>query len=131
MQNEFVTVQHCGSSPEAYLAKQALESEGIDCIIRNENLHGLGQASQSIELQVALKNAERAKAILEPLRSGAKVHLDNGELISCPECGSKSTILIRKPPSKFFPRLFSIFIHDITRAKFRCSSCGNEFDVRW
>jgi hypothetical protein len=57
MGNELITIQHCTSLPDAYLLKQALESKGIEIGILNENLHGLGQAGQSIELKVAMVDA--------------------------------------------------------------------------
>jgi len=131
VETKLITVLHCNSLPEAYLAKQALELEGIGCLILNEHLTGPAQASQSIELQVSPADAERAKNILKMLNAGAKESRDKDEAISCPECGSNSILPVWKPPSTFLGRISGLFKHDITHATFKCSNCGNEFDVKW
>ena len=66
--NNFVTVATFTSSPEANLAKQRLEAEGVRCLLLNESTVNvawhLSVAVGWIQLQVAQENVDLAKSIL-------------------------------------------------------------------
>lgn len=68
MGNNFVTVATFTSSPEANLAKQRLEAEGVRCFLLNESTVNvawhLSVAVGWIQLQVAEENVDFAKSIL-------------------------------------------------------------------
>nr|WP_228048882.1 DUF2007 domain-containing protein [Nodularia sp. LEGE 04288] len=68
MGNNFVTVATFTSSPEANLAKQRLEAEGVRCFLLNESTVNvawhLSVAVGWIKLQVAEENVDFAKSIL-------------------------------------------------------------------
>ncbi|MEA5582548.1 hypothetical protein VB620_14510 [Nodularia harveyana UHCC-0300] len=68
MVKNFVTVATFTNSPEANLAKQRLESEGVKCLLQNESTVNaawhLSVAVGWIQLQVAQENIDLAKSIL-------------------------------------------------------------------
>ncbi|HYW22368.1 MAG TPA: hypothetical protein VE956_24275 [Nodularia sp. (in: cyanobacteria)] len=68
MVNNFVTVATFTSSPEANLAKQRLEAEGVRCLLLNESTLNvawhLSVAVGWIQLQVLKENVDLAKSIL-------------------------------------------------------------------
>jgi hypothetical protein len=68
MVNDFVTVATFTNSPEANLAKQRLEAEGVRCLLLNESTVNvawhLSVAVGWIQLQVAQEDVDVAKSIL-------------------------------------------------------------------
>ncbi|WP_414552330.1 hypothetical protein [Anabaena sp. CCY 0017] len=68
MVNSFVTVATFTNSPEANLAKQRLEAEGVKCLLLNESTVNvawhLSVAVGWIQLQVPEVNVDLAKSIL-------------------------------------------------------------------
>ncbi|WP_414529567.1 hypothetical protein [Nodularia chucula] len=68
MVNNFLTVATFTNAPEANLAKQRLEAEGISCLLLNESTVNvawhLSVAVGWIKLQVAQENVDFAKSIL-------------------------------------------------------------------
>lgn len=68
MVNDFVTVATFTNSPEANLAKQRLEAEGVRCLLLNESTVNvawhLSVAVGWIQLQVPHKDVDVAKSIL-------------------------------------------------------------------
>lgn len=65
-----VTLTTCADSFEAHLLKGALASEGIECILTNENMNQIyaGQLSLSIGVLVLEKDLEEAQKILQEIR---------------------------------------------------------------
>ncbi len=66
--NTFVTIKSFLTTAEAHIIKGQLESEGIDCYLKNEsivNTHAVfSDAFGQIDLQVKSEDAERAKEII-------------------------------------------------------------------
>jgi len=66
----FVTVATFGNAPEAHMARSRLESEGITAFVMDElapTAWGLPNALDGVRLQVAEKDAVRARALLVDL----------------------------------------------------------------
>lgn len=63
-----ITVASYANPTEAYIAKGLLESEGIHCVLKNENLPQTLPVG-SVELMVNDEDADRAQSILEDFES--------------------------------------------------------------
>ena len=66
MNERFVTIAGFGDLLEAELARDKLESEGLNCLLLEDATQNLyGYASGAIKLQVRQSDMERAQQILE------------------------------------------------------------------
>ena len=119
------------SEIEAYLSKQALAKDGIHAVLPDEYARLHGDSPAAMQLWVRAQDSQRARELLAQSSEGVEARLAKGELIPCPECGSQSTEVIWRPPTRYFAWLFYTLFRDMTRAKLRCNSCGNEWDTRW
>ena len=78
--DEFVTVHEFFESGEALLAKGALESAGVECLMVNENGSRMYGGVLSVQLQVHRKDVADALEILgSPDESGADERMNDGE----------------------------------------------------
>jgi hypothetical protein len=114
----------------AQIARLKIESEGIPCVLLNENIIATdwlyGNAVGGIQLQVPDRDAARAAAIL-----GQKIPVaeDEEERVKCPSCGSGRT----EPSSRFFAFLSILFLGaplPFFSRRWRCRDCGRLFDPR-
>jgi hypothetical protein len=62
---DLVTVAAYNLSPEAHLAKNLLEAEGIPAFLEEETASDMLHLTSELKLQVAAEHAEQARAILE------------------------------------------------------------------
>jgi hypothetical protein len=62
---DLVTVAAYDLNPEAHLAKNLLEAEGIPAFLDAEVASDVFHLTSEVKLQVAAENAEQARAILE------------------------------------------------------------------
>jgi hypothetical protein len=82
---DFITVATFGNAPEAHMARSRLEAEGIHGYLMNEMsataIWGLMNAPDGVQLQVAEKDADRARDVLAELRpaDGAKPEGEKSE----------------------------------------------------
>ena len=67
---DLVTVAAFDLNPEAHLAKNLLEAEGIPAFLDGETTSDMLHLTSEVKLLVAAENAEQARAILE----AAKAH---------------------------------------------------------
>lgn len=124
---------------DAHLLKIKLESEGIPCLLVDENTVSLdpllSHAIGGIKLKVAEKDAERAQEILNALE--ARPYSDeNDEAIHCPKCASTS-LHAGFRSMKGYKGILSAFISFLLmvfplyfKRVYRCRQCGTEFQVR-
>ena len=78
--DEFVTVREFFESGEALLAKGALESAGVECLMVNENGSRMYGGVLSVQLQVHRKDVADALKILDsPEEDDADEGVDGGE----------------------------------------------------
>lgn len=91
---DLVTVRQFRDLPEALLAKGSLESAGIECFLRDDNLVRLDWFISNfiggIKLCVRTQDAATARQLLdEPILEGLYVHgVGLYEQPRCPKCGS-------------------------------------------
>ena len=113
--DELVTIATFRTLGEAHVAKGALESEGVECVLTDENIAGIySPAIGGIRLQVPADDKDRALEILpadEP--TPADEPLPDQKV--CPKCGSTGIHFVEK-------KLFSL---DPTHRA--CDQCG----ARW
>jgi hypothetical protein len=81
-EGNFVTVATFGSPPEAHMVRSRLEAEGISAVVMNEltgALFGTLLSPSNVLLQVAEKDADRARALLAEIPRLASESLDEEE----------------------------------------------------
>lgn len=76
---DFVTVREFLEPGEAMLARGALESAGVECLLINENASRIYSGALSTQLQVHRKDVPDALEILESPEDGSGERVDDGE----------------------------------------------------
>jgi len=125
--NSFITIEVYDKVPLAQVAVLALEEEGIQCLLQNETIISLdwfmSNAVGGVQLQVAAKDAEAAKRILDEIRESKKLReestkdiwvafycesckkpiafsgLSLGRVETCPKCGKHIDVPHSSDPS--------------------------------
>ena len=131
------TIRTFDSPIAAHLAKTKLLSEGITCVLQDENIVSINPLLNpmigGIKLQVNAADARRASAILdlvdiEPIRD------DEGEIIRCPRCRSKYIIngfrtakTWKATVVTFLAYLVGIY-PPYTDNVYKCEDCDHEFN---
>jgi hypothetical protein len=131
MESEFVEIASYSVPAEAYLAKQSLATQGIHAVLPDEFVKTRGGRRSGLTLLVLPKDEVRAKEILSQLNEGVESRLAKGDSMPCLDCGGKATQVIWQPPTNRLAWFFTSLTHDMSRARLRCLSCGNEWDARW
>ena len=75
---EFVTVREFLEPGEALLARGALESAGVECLVLNENASRIYSGALSMQLQVHKKDEADALKILDSPNDESDQELDEG-----------------------------------------------------
>lgn len=132
---KFVTVKESHYLADLTVLKSRLESEGIECRLKNELTTQVMNHIPSfmVELQVPESDVERVREIL----------IETGELsdsktkLVCPACGSekiKLKLSWKKRVQVFFAAISAAFFMGnlplnkvFKNARYRCSDCCNEF----
>lgn len=126
---QFVRLTTVENSFEANFLKEDLESEGIVCILTNENVttlipHMNGILGSGIQVLVAETDLAKANEILAKRATG---------IVKCPNCES-TNIHFGLGTKNRFKRIVSIFISTVTAMPFNninnvyyCNDCGTEF----
>ena len=137
-QGEWVTVASFSQPIEAHLARTKLESEGIPCIVGDENLIRvdwlLSNAVGGVKLKVPAHAADQAREALRPQPQLVVVAADgeasDGEMI-CPRCRSYDVYYRR-----YSQRVAGIFILLLgflipwRDQRWTCKQCGYEWKER-
>jgi hypothetical protein len=123
MTETFVTVATFSHSIEAHVARIKLESEGIFCVIADENAVNANWLYSNllggVKLRVRPSDLERAKKLLE-------IPSDfNGE--RCPKCNSRGIFgrTVKKPLGFWSWLLFNFPLP--AKKEWSCGACGH----RW
>jgi DNA-directed RNA polymerase subunit RPC12/RpoP len=118
---------------DANIVLGRLESEGINCWLRDENTVTidpiLTNAVGGIKLMVAAPQAERAIELLQAYRQEKK------KMIRCLNCGSDNIELVTTPrkASNWFWALFGFFLGDYALQGdkvYHCFNCNKEFSQK-
>ena len=130
---KWIAVASFSQPVEAHLARTKLESEGIPCVVGDENLVRvdwlLSNAVGGVKLMVPVGELERARAALRPRPRLVVVsnNVPEGEMI-CPRCHSDDVYYSRfnRRIAGFFILLVGFLIPWRDR-RWACTQCGYEW----
>ena len=129
-----VTIRQFRDLPEALLAKGSLESAGIECFLRDDNLVRLDWFISNfvggVKLCVKPEDAETAQKLLdEPILEGLYVQ-DVGlyEQPRCPKCQSLDVNFRELDRPIAYLSAFLKVPMPVQRKGWRCHSCDAEWD---
>jgi len=137
MNETFKTIAKFQYSSEAQIIKGRLEADGIQVYL-SDNLTIdtdplISNAIGGVKLKVLTIQSEEAENILKSIQ---KYSIDDeGQMIECPKCNSKSVALFStiKDIKSFFAFLFGFLFGSLplhTKYKYKCESCNIEFDIK-
>ncbi len=130
---ELVPIRQFRDLPEALLAKGCLESAGIECFLRDDNLVRLDWFISNfvggIKLCVKPDEAEKALTLLdEPILEGFYVHgVGLYEQPRCPRCDSLDVNFRELDPAAYLSLAVRVPI-PFQRRAWRCHACGAEWE---
>ena len=130
---KLVMIRQFRDLPEALLAKGSLESAGIECFLRDENLVRLDWFISNfvggVKLCVALEDALKAKALLDqPILEGLYVHgVGLYEQPRCPKCNSLDVTFQELDPAAYLSMAVNVPI-PFHRDGWRCRTCNAEWE---
>lgn len=131
----FVTVKESHYLADLSVLKSRVESEGIECRLKNELTTQVMNhiPSFTVELQVPESEVERVREILIEIGDLAEAKTK----LVCPACGSekiKMKLSLKKRVQVFFSVVaVALFMSNFSLdkifkdARYRCSECGAEF----
>jgi hypothetical protein len=128
-----VTIRQFRDLPEALLAKGCLESAGIECFLRDDNLVRLDWFISNfvggIKLCVRQEDVENAQALLNgPILEGLYVHgVGLYEQPRCPQCDSLDVTFQELDPAAYLSMAARIPI-PFHRKAWRCRACKAEWE---
>jgi hypothetical protein len=131
---KLVTIRQFRDLPEALLAKGSLESMGIQCFLRDDNLVRLDWFISNfvggVKLCVSPEDAENATRLLdEPILEGMYVHgVGLYEQPRCPKCQSLDVNFQELDRPVAYLSAFLRVPMPIQRKGWRCHSCNAEWD---
>lgn len=121
----------CDNLSEAYLIKDRLINEGIDCFVTNENFTNLmpiynGMMGAGIQIMVKEIDLDNARKIINDKLNPSKTNL------TCPNCNSDQIkIGIGKNKNLILTNIFLTILTAIPfgniKPKYFCKSCQQEF----
>jgi hypothetical protein len=130
---KLVTIRRFRDLPEALLAKGSLESAGIDCFLRDENLVRLDWFISNfvggVKLCVRSEDAPKAQALLDqPILEGLYVHgVGLYEQPRCPKCNSLDVTYQELDPAAYLSMAVNVPI-PFHRDGWRCRACNAEWE---
>jgi len=126
------TIRRFRDLPEALLAKGSLESAGIECFLRDENLVRLDWFISNfvggVKLCVKSEDELKAKALLDqPILEGLYVHgVGLYEQPRCPKCNSLDVTYQELDPAAYLSMAVNVPI-PFHRDGWRCRACAAEW----
>ena len=122
-----VTVATFPEAMEAHIFRNRLESDGIPCVLADENIisnqpwHSI--AYGGVKLQVRVQDQEGALAIINEIRHGHNLSVSEKE--TCPACGSDK-IKTKRNVSFLKQVLLLLFAGSVgSRRQATCLNCGH------
>jgi len=128
-----VTIRQFRDLPEALLAKGSLESTGIECFLRDDNMVRLDWFISNfiggVKLCVQPEDAAKAQSLLdEPILEGLYVQgVGLYEQPRCPKCNSLDVTFRELDPAAYLSLAVRVPI-PFHREGWRCRSCGAEWE---
>lgn len=131
---KLVTIRQFRDLPEALLAKGSLESAGIECFLRDDNLVRLDWFISNfiggIKLCVRPEDVENARQLLdEPILEGLYVQgVGLYEQPRCPQCGSLDVNFRELDRPIAYLSAFLRVPMPVQRKAWRCHDCSAEWE---
>lgn len=138
----FTTILSFDSLPLAHIARSRLESEGIPCILRNENIVAIdwlyANAVGGVTLQVPTSLAEEALTLLAEGYNPSPTDIEDPELtadtldglteptLRCPRCSSEDITL--RSPNRLFMLIKIPF--KVSRRFCFCEQCHHYWSIK-
>lgn len=136
MKDELVTVTTYGTSIEAHMAKNKLESEGILVFLFDENMVSLNPLYSlsvgGIKLKTLASDAQKALTVLQEVNDLPYTTEQNVE-IACPRCGSTNLSYAYETENKvksffgFFLALITFSLPLMAKDQYQCRNCDLVF----
>ncbi len=137
MSQKFKTIARFQYSSEAQIIKGRLEAEGIAVFLSDNFTIDtdplVSNAIGGVKLKVLSVDALKAQHILESIK---KYSIDDeGNTITCPNCGSEKIELFStiKDIKSLFWFIFGVLFSALpfyTKHKYKCEDCNTEFDIK-
>jgi hypothetical protein len=130
---QLITIRQFRDLPEALLAKGCLESAGIECFLRDDNLVRLDWFISNfvggIKLCVRQEDVEKAETIFnDPIPEGLYVHgVGLYEQPRCPKCNSLDVTFQELEPAAYLSMAVRLPI-PFHREAWRCRACSAEWE---
>jgi Putative prokaryotic signal transducing protein len=131
---KLVTIRQFRDLPEALLAKGSLESAGIECFLRDDNMVRLDWFISNfiggIKLSVRAEDVQNARQLLdEPILEGLYVQgIGLYEQPRCPQCGSLDVNFRELDrPIAYLSAALSVPM-PVQRKAWRCHDCSAEWE---
>jgi hypothetical protein len=136
---KLVTVRTFDSPIDAHLLKSKLESEGIDCYLKDEHSISIdpmhSYALGGIKLQISDADIEKTKKVLQEIDK-TPYRDENDKIAECPQCESQD-LIAGYISMKGFPQIFSAIISVFfmvfpmhLKVFYKCNNCRNEFKLK-
>jgi hypothetical protein len=131
-ESRFETVYSSLHAWEVILLQQALEQEGIESFVDNDNLVGadwlLSNALGGVRLRVYAEDAERAVQAIERLQENEPLvdeeQSEADERPRCPKCGSDDVGPAPWPMVALVASYFLLGVPFLFRNRLKCRECG-------
>jgi hypothetical protein len=130
---KLITIRQFRDLPEALLAKGSLESAGIECFLRDDNLVRLDWFISNFigGIKLAVKPEDAAKALEfldEPILEGLYVHgVGLYEQPRCPKCNSLDINFQELDPAAYLSLVVRVPM-PFQRKAWRCHGCDAEWE---
>jgi len=131
---KLVTIRQFRDLPEALLAKGSLESAGIECFLRDDNMVRLDWFISNfiggIKLSVRPEDVQNARQLLdEPILEGMYVQgIGLYEQPRCPKCGSLDVNFRELDRAIAYLSAFLRVPMPVQRKAWRCHDCSAEWE---
>lgn len=125
--SESVVIASFGSLPDAYMARNVLEVEGISCVLDNEHTVAVyNSALPLVEIRLRVHESDVREAVALLVRE--RIIPQPGEPVSrsgacCPRCNGGH---VRPTPGTLIRTLLAaLIVGPVTGARYRCKDCGH------
>ena len=127
---DLITVKTFQSSVDANIWKSKLESEGIQCVLFDENIVSVNPLYNvtvgGIKLKIHPTDVEKASEIVEEMNLAEK----SDNRVHCIKCGSQELITIAEIKKGWVATLIEFYYLIVPvdrKMSYQCKNCGEEF----
>lgn len=135
IEEDLVTITSFSQVIDAYLVRSKLESEGIACVIQNENILSLNwllsNAIGGVQLLVQKSDIIRAQELLRDVEDTVSQENASGdESVFCPACHASNVYFEKVNRRLGYASLLFSFPILFPKNKMVCKACGHEWKTK-